>query len=178
MPTPHEVMWPNCDLTSSHHHFETEAHPGSIASCGAPGCIQIVNDQLNEAREQDADDARGRHEDMARELDQITAWWLKVAKDDSARTVPKAVEYGAADFDLMGQFMVALIGDKLNGATDDEKMRMGREMAIAFYLVGKLGRAVGAYARGIHPSDDTLFDTRIYAMMWQRVRETGTWVQG
>lgn len=126
----------------------------------------------------DSEKAKAIQDDLVGEAMRIAGWWVDTAKADAERTVPKAVEYGSADFDLMGQFMVALLGDKLNGATDEEKMRVGREMAVTFYLIGKMGRAVGAYARGVLPSDDTIFDTRIYAMMWQRIRETGHWIEG
>jgi hypothetical protein len=126
----------------------------------------------------DDEKAKAVQEDLVGEAMKIAEWWVDTAKADAERTVPKAVEYGSADFDLMGQFMVALLGDRLAGADTDEKMRVGREMAVLFYMIGKLGRAVGAYTQGVMPSDDTIFDTRIYAMMWQRIRETGTWVQG
>lgn len=115
-------------------------------------------------------------QDLAKEAAEIAEWWVKTAQADAERTVPKAVEYGSADLDIMGQFMVALIRDKFIGADEKELMQVGREMATAFYLIGKMGRMVGAYQQGMRPSDDTLFDTSVYAMMMRRVRETGTWI--
>lgn len=115
-------------------------------------------------------------DDLAKELTEIAGWWVETSKADAERTIPKAIEYGSADFDTMAQAMLALVGDKFGGADDAEKMRVGREMAVLFYLNGKIGRALGAYAKGVMPSDDTLFDIRVYAMMWWRIRSTGTWV--
>lgn len=116
--------------------------------------------------------------DLVNEAADIAEWWAKTALADAEKTVPKAVEYGAADLDVMGQFMVALICDKFIGADEKELMQVGREMATAFYLMGKLGRMVGAYQQGMRPSDDTLFDTSVYSMMLRRIRETGTWLNG
>lgn len=107
----------------------------------------------------------------------IAEWWAKTAMNDAERTVPKAVEYGSADMDFMGQFMVALVKDKFVGADDAELLRVGREMATTFYLVGKIGRMIGAFQQGMLPSDDTLFDTSVYAMMLRRIRETGDWIK-
>lgn len=116
--------------------------------------------------------------DLAKEAAEIAEWWAKTAMADAERTVPKAVEYGAVDFDVMGQSMVALVKDKFIGADERELMQVGREMACMFYLQGKIGRALGAYQQGMRPSDDTLFDTSVYAMMWRRIRETGHWIDG
>lgn len=159
--TPPLCMDPNCPNAQSSH-FHVEVKPDSMQ---------------DEAQQADQDDLTGKQQDMYRQLTGITDWWAKTAMADAERTIPKAIEYGSADFDLMGQFMVALIGDKLNGATDDEKLRVGREMAVTFYLIGKLGRMVGAFATGVLPSDDTLFDTTIYSMMLRRIRQTGHWVE-
>lgn len=170
------------------HHVEGDSvysvHPGLgpelLARCG-------VCENLGMQMPKPVDPAKGERlseklnaeqEDLARELTQIMGWWIDTAKTDAEKTVPKAIQYGAVDFDIMGQFMVALVADKLHGADDAEKMRVGREMAIAFYMLGKMGRMVGAYATGVLPSDDTLFDTTIYSMMLRRVRETGHWVEG
>lgn len=160
-----------------HHHLhhgpeDVSTHGGTLFECAESMCKAYV-EQLTQAEAEQAVD-----DDLVGEAMRIAEWWVQTAKKDAERTVPKAVEYGAADFDLMGQFMVALLGEKLNGADDAEKMRVGREMAVLFYLIGKMGRAVGAYARGVLPSDDTIFDSRIYAMMWQRIRETGHWIEG
>jgi hypothetical protein len=134
----------------------------------------VVNQ--DDAKAMDEDDLKGRHQDMLNQLNDISGWWVKTAMADVEKTAPKAIEYGSVDFDIMGQFMVALVNDKLEGASAEEKMKIGREMAVTFYLLGKLGRMVGAYATGILPSDDTLYDTSIYSMMLRRIRETGTWV--
>jgi hypothetical protein len=162
-----------------HHHIhhgpeDMETHGGTLVGCAQPECQKWAHRLMHG----DGEKVEAIEHDLAAEVAEIAGWWLNTSKADAERTVPKAVEYGSADFDLMGQFMVALLGDRLNGADTDEKMRVGREMAVLFYMIGKLGRAVGAYTQGRLPSDDTLFDTSVYAMMWRRIRETGTWVNG
>lgn len=180
----------DCSEASNRHHHvrlhyaETDPiggiHPGFSSDCAV--CDNLVAqipkpvDPIKGGRL--SEELNAEQEDLARELTKILDWWINTAKADAERTVPKAIEYGAVDFDIMGQFMVALIADKLHGADDAEKMRVGREMAITFYMLGKLGRMVGAYATGVLPSDDTLFDASIYSMMLRRVRETGHWVEG
>lgn len=125
--------------------------------------------------EQEAVNAK--QQDLINQATDIAEWWAKTAMADAERTVPKAVEYGSVDMDFMGQFMVALVKDKFVGADDAELMRVGREMATTFYLVGKIGRMIGAFQQGMLPSDDTYFDTSVYAMMLRRIRETGGWIQ-
>jgi hypothetical protein len=158
----------------THHHpiaGDPDYHTGALVACDTKYCKRIV-----EAFMDDQDAEEGEREAMARQLNEISGWWVQTAMNDAEQTLPKAIEYGAVDFDIMGQFMVALVNDKLKGASPDEKARIGREMAVTFYLLGKLGRMVGAYATGVMPSDDTLFDTTIYSMMLRRIRGTGTWV--
>lgn len=161
-----------CVENRPHHHVTVRGdvltHFGPADRCESVNC---------EARRAYEDITTGKQDDLRQQLNGITDWWIKTAMADAEKTLPKAIEYGSADFDLMGQFMVALVKDKLEGATDDEKLRVGREMAVTFYLIGKLGRMVGAYATGVLPSDDTLFDTNIYSMMLRRIRETGHWVE-
>lgn len=162
---------PGCGEELPHHHWSNEVHVGGQNECNHPQCAL-----LQEAKEADEDEITGHHQDLLNQLNDITGWWVKVAMADIETIGPKAIEYGAVDFDIMGQFMVALVNDKLAGASSEEKAKIGREMAVTFYLLGKLGRMVGAYATGVMPSDDTLFDTTIYSMMLRRIRETGTWV--
>lgn len=162
-----------CFTDPAHHHipdsnFGAEsAHAGEFANCPTPRC-----EEIRASLKYDADPAQA---DLIAKVAEISEWWVKTAQRDAEKTAPKSVEYGAVDFDFMGQFMVALVADKFAGADDAELMKVGREMAVLFYLVGKIGRQIGAYQQGIMPSDDTLLDTSVYAMMMRRIRETGRW---
>lgn len=112
-------------------------------------------------------------------MDEITKWWSKAAAGDAMVTVPKAIEYGAADLDVMGTAMWALVREKFEAKDDPllpDSSAIGREMACAFYLLGKVARMYGAYEQGKLPSEDTLFDISVYSMMLRRIRQTGRWV--
>lgn len=161
-----------------HHHVhfgpdDAHVHSGFLEDCKAEPCVLIDHVETAKAKKAES----GSKSDIQRQVEDIAAWWIGKAGEDATKTIPKAVEYGAVDFDLMGTFMVALIEDKLGGADDAEKARIGREMAVTFYLIGKMGRMIGAYAVGVMPSDDTLYDTSVYSMMLRRIRETGHWVK-
>jgi hypothetical protein len=101
--------------------------------------------------------------------DDWRAWWRQLTEADIAATAPKATEYSSADLTIMGD---ALRQWHPTGAHDASA---GEEMAVVFYLLGKIARAIGAYREGHLPSDDTLDDIRIYAVMLTRIRQKGTW---
>lgn len=107
---------------------------------------------------------------------ELIDWWTCLAASDANAVIPKAVEYGGADFDIMGAAMLGLKPELWDGADAGERLAQGREMAIMFYALGKVARAMSAYGEGRKPSDDTLADLARYAMMARRVRETGKWV--
>lgn len=117
-----------------------------------------------------------RQAEIEATVEDISDWWRDHADVNIRKTAPKAAEYGAADLDIMATAMVALAGDKLDGATDDEKMQYGRYAACAFYALGKAARIFGALERGVLPNPDSEFDLEIYSVMMARVRETGRWV--
>lgn len=96
--------------------------------------------------------------------------WLET-HDQATReaTLPKAIQYGSVDLELMGQALEAMM-PQLNG-----KIR-GTELAIQFYALGKLARLVSGYAEGIVPDVDSWHDLEIYSKMAQKVRETGDWI--
>ncbi len=94
---------------------------------------------------------------------------------DAAACVAKLREYGSSDFDIMAQSMIAVGGLAWEGTSDEDKARIGREMAILFYLQGKVARAFGALQKGRIPSDDTIDDMVCYAMILRRVRQFGRW---
>lgn len=111
----------------------------------------------------------------------ITAWWIGLAKEDAATTAPKAIEYGASDLDIMGKAMEGLFAAvrRARGlpALDSSSLAaIGREMAVAFYALGKAARLFGAYERGELPGEDSWFDLTVYSMMARRIRATERWV--
>jgi hypothetical protein len=104
----------------------------------------------------------------------LVNWWNKTSAEDGTHALKKAAEYGSADLEIMGKAMEALY----HGASEldpESRRRVGIEMAIAFYLMGKSARMFGAYARGTVPSDDTWHDATVYPMMARRVRDSGQW---
>ncbi|HXJ63681.1 MAG TPA: hypothetical protein VNN79_07990 [Actinomycetota bacterium] len=120
--------------------------------------------------------AVARDEQIQERVSEISEWWFKHANDAVMRTAPKAAEYGAADLDIMAVAMVALAGEKLDGADEAERMAYGRFAACAFYAMGKAARIFGALERGVLPGPDSEFDLEVYSVMMARIRETGRWV--
>lgn len=117
---------------------------------------------------------RSRHELLEREL---TDWWHDQADNEIARTVPKAVEYGATDLLVMAKAMEQLLpAAALEGLSREAVESLTQEMAVAFYALGKVSRLFGAYAEGRPASADTWFDLGVYCRMAERIRETGRWV--
>lgn len=114
-------------------------------------------------------------EDELDRMDQLQEWWSAEAQRDADECLRKLIEYGSSDFDIMAHSMLAVGGKIWEGVPDAERMRVGREMAIAFYLQGKVARAFGAFEHGRMPSADTIDDIVRYGMMWKRVRQTGAW---
>ena len=100
----------------------------------------------------------------------LAEWWRLQAEAELDKTLPKVREYSAVDLEIMGAAMLAGPGVRIR-----RPQGFGIEMAIAFYVLGKVSRAIGAYQEGRQPSDDTWFDIGVYARMAQRVREEGTW---
>lgn len=107
-------------------------------------------------------------EDVGR-LEDVLEWWRNTADADAQRTVPKATEYGAYDLEVIGATLMRLMG------WENEPARVGSELGVFFYLLGKVARMASAYADHRLPSDDTLFDATVYSMMMRRIREAGEW---
>lgn len=123
-----------------------------------------------------ADEERNQREkDLTEAVAELVGWWEQLAESDAGKTAPKAIEYGAADLDIMGQAMVSLGGDLWNGASQEEKLAIGREMACAFYALGKVARVFSAFQQGRRPSDDSWFDITVYSVMARRIRQNGEW---
>lgn len=98
----------------------------------------------------------------------LDAWWREDTEQELAGVMPKAIEYGSSDLNLMGQAMLMFM-PQCQGKVDPE------ELAIAFYALGKTARLIGAYVDGRAPSEDTWHDLAVYAKMAKRVRAVGQW---
>jgi hypothetical protein len=96
--------------------------------------------------------------------DELIAWWTETAASDAGAAAAKAEEYGAVDLVIMGTVLESML---------PESEVDGQELAIAFYLLGKIARALSAYQRGETPSDDTYHDITVYSMMARRIRANG-----
>jgi hypothetical protein len=101
---------------------------------------------------------------------ELTTWWYTQAQKEIEGVIDKAIEYGAADLKVMGTAMLRLMKDG-----DNQPERVGLELAVAFYALGKVARLFGAYERGELPSDDCWADLGIYCRMAQHIREAGRW---
>jgi len=103
-----------------------------------------------------------------------TLWnLLNLAEQD--KVIPKAVEYGAADLDIMGFALGVMLNS--DGARDHEWTSAElQEMACWFYELGKVARAFGAMAHGRIPNADTPHDAGVYARIIQVIRERGKWM--
>lgn len=108
--------------------------------------------------------------DKKAKREELTAWWYTQAQKEIELVIDKAIEYGAADLKVMGKAMLCLMP-----GGEDQPERVGLELAIAFYALGKVARVFGAFERGAVPSDDCWEDLGIYCRMAQHVREEGRW---
>lgn len=108
-------------------------------------------------------------------IDSITKWWAITAESDARITAPKAAEYGAADLAIMGKAMEGLFPG-IDRFPPEEREKIGLEMAVAFYTLGKAARLFGGYEQGRLPGDDSWFDLTVYPLMARRIREIGYWV--
>jgi hypothetical protein len=118
--------------------------------------------------------ATGRAHDALQLLKDIRGWWEGVSTKDADAAATKALEYGSMDLEIMGAAMQSLFPG-VEGAPPEERRRIGLDMALAFYTLGKVSRTFGAYAEGRIPSDDTWHDVTVYSMMARRIRDTGRW---
>lgn len=81
-------------------------------------------------------------------------------EEDIEMYLRKNEEYGDADLRIMGNAMLELCPQM-----KEHGERGGIEMALAFYMLGKVARMFGAYAEGRPPSDDTFQDLTVYSLM-------------
>lgn len=137
------------------------ATDGPPAASGGP--VEPGSSELSRLAEE------ARRSRMAAALED---WWTEVTQREIQGVVPKAIEYSATDLEDIGRQLASFAG------WTPEQMASGSlltELGIAFYVVGKVGRVMGALREGRAPSDDTWHDIAVYTKMAQRVRDVGAW---
>lgn len=106
----------------------------------------------------------------------LSQWWMTLAEEDLEALLPKAREYSAYDLIMVGRGLGDMISSDLTAANDySNGDAAAAEIACWFYILGKVGRAIGAIKEGRLPSLDTADDGRIYFTMIRRIRECGAW---
>lgn len=131
---------------------------------------------------QDVIDKANGYFDGATQGDNLQDWWMEGARAEIEPMIRKMEEYGgngrAQDLVDMGRRLyeagVKLPGQYVVDIRDAEDSQF-IELAIYFYVMGKLGRWTAAINEGRAVSDDTLKDIVIYTKMLQRTREVGGW---
>lgn len=99
----------------------------------------------------------------------LVAWWAMASQADGSGAAAKMKEYGSRDLVVVGDALTDLAN------WEDAPDRVKAELGCAFYLHGKVARAMEAYAHHRLPSDDTLHDVTVYSMMMRRIRAVGGW---
>lgn len=93
----------------------------------------------------------------------LADWWARVSEGDYDEYAEKAAEYGSIDLDVIGHALRRLLPQDLPPGAN-------KELGVLFYLLGKVARAISAYAAGGEPSDDTWHDIVVYGMMSRMFR--------
>lgn len=108
--------------------------------------------------------------DTESDIAALKDWWVDDAALAIGAIAPKAVEYSSQDLADLGRDMAEMLG--LDHFSSVEEFT---ELGIYFYLIGKFARWKGAIKEKRRPSDDTIFDIKVYATMAQRNRAVGGW---
>lgn len=103
----------------------------------------------------------------------LKKFWQDMTDEEIEKVIPKAVEYGSADLEVMGEGMKVLLRSVFKRPIEDAE---ALEMACAFYALGKVARMFGAYADGRMPNEDAAYDLGVYCRMIQKIRKTGSWL--
>jgi len=109
---------------------------------------------------------------------ELADWWREMTERDIRKCLPKVHEYSAYDMLLIGKTTADMVGYNAVPAPYDYAEAPDPdyiEIGCWWYLLGKIGRAIGAIKEGRLPSDDTIEDVRIYATMIARTRDAGGW---
>ncbi|MEM3008298.1 MAG: hypothetical protein QXU32_02505 [Nitrososphaerales archaeon] len=113
---------------------------------------------------------------MDARIKNLQSWWIKTATNDFEYMLPKVSEYGgsgqgSADLRIMGDNLAALMGWEREHI-DESTLQ---ELAIWFYVQGKIGRLISDYQQRRPGKADTWHDITVYSMMARRLQETGEW---
>lgn len=109
-------------------------------------------------------------DEKAQRIEELRAFLLRLKDRELDETLRKAAEYGSSDLEVMAQAMLLLVPEA------QRDRRLGLQMAIGFYALGKVARLFGAFEDGRVPSADTWYDLHIYGVMGLRVHEEGKWL--
>jgi hypothetical protein len=101
--------------------------------------------------------------------EELSKWWTGLADAELPGLLAKAGEYSSYDLEMIGRMTADTLGLEPSGKGFYE------EIGCWFYLLGKVSRAMGAIREGKLPSEDTALDTRIYATMILRIKQSGGW---
>lgn len=104
---------------------------------------------------------------------ELQTWARAQVTADFDSVKRQITEYGSVDLEMMGIGLLEASSFPIPEGVSGHVT--GMEMALIFYLQGKVSRCVSAIAAGKMPSDDTLKDLRVYAFMLGHVREFGHW---
>ena len=98
----------------------------------------------------------------------IREWWMMTANEDANLIVRKYEGYG--DHSLTG------LGRELAELTGREATRgQMQQLAIYYFLLGKMARLKNALLKGEQASDDTWQDITCYAMMGRKIQQHDGW---
>lgn len=103
-------------------------------------------------------------------VEELQSWLWNAFNTELPGTLEKAELYGSADLEIMADAMGKMMPHL---QTDAQRL----QAAIAFYLLGKVARAMGALRDGREPTADTWYDAHIYSMMALKIQETGHWLR-
>ena len=113
-------------------------------------------------------DTYGFTPEQVERADRLAEWITAFMARTASAIIPKAIAYGSADLELMGKAM-SQVNPKLAENVDPQ------ELAIWFYVLGKVARLEGGYVQGIEPDVDSWYDLFVYSLMAHYVREHGGW---
>jgi hypothetical protein len=108
-------------------------------------------------------------------LNDLLKWAESVAREDLIAVKRQITEYGSIDLEMMGLGLLDMSKVHPRPDSGETDVQLGLELALVFYLQGKIARAVSAIAAGQRPSADTRRDIRVYAIMWEHVCQFGDW---
>jgi len=105
------------------------------------------------------------------DFDELLEWASATVASDLDSVRRQITEYGSIDLEMMGMGLL----EASSIPVSEHDVQRGMEMALIFYLQGKVARCISAMSAGKMPSDDTLRDLRVYALMLGHVRAFGHW---